>query len=65
MKIIIKSYHATGWLCPILGENFKQLQEYCKDNDEDIEVITEKKATPKKKTVKKQTKKKQTTKKKS
>ena len=39
MKIIIKSYHATGWLCPILGEDFKQLREYCKDNDEDIEYL--------------------------
>lgn len=39
MEIVIKSYHATGWLCPILGENYKKLQEYCKDNDEDIEYL--------------------------
>jgi hypothetical protein len=39
MELIIKSYQATGWLCPITGEDFKRVEEYCKDNDEDIENL--------------------------
>ena len=46
-------------------KNFKDQVKSNKDNDEEVEVISEQKATPKKKTVKKSAKKKQTVKKKS
>ena len=69
--VVLILFGGKGKLSSIMGDfgkglkNFKDQVKSNKDNDEDIEVITEKKAIPKKKTVKKQTKKKQTTKKKS
>ena len=46
-------------------KNFKYQVKSNKDNEEEVEVISEQKATPKKKTVKKSVKKKQAVKKKS
>ena len=46
-------------------KNFKDQVKSNKDNEEEVEVISEQKATPKKKTVKKSVKKKQAVKKKS
>ena len=46
-------------------KNFKDQVKSNKDNEEEVEVIAEQKASPKKKTVKKSAKKKQTVKKKS
>ena len=36
-KIKIKSYHGAGWLAPILGDDFKKLEKYCKEWDQTIE----------------------------
>ena len=71
IAILVVILFGKGKISSIMGDfgkglkNFKDQVKSNKDNDEDVEAITEKKVTPKKKTVKKQTKKKQTTKKKS
>ena len=68
--VVLILFGGKGKLSSIMGDfgkglkNFKDQVKSNKDNDEDIEVITEK-ATPKKETCQKTNQKKQTTKKKS
>ena len=65
------SFGGKGKLSSIMGDfgkglkNFKDQVKSNKDNEEEVEAISEQKVTPKKKAAKKQTKKKQTIKKKS
>ena len=37
MELKINAYHGSGWLAPILGDDYKKLKEYCNEFDEDIE----------------------------
>ena len=71
LVVVLILFGGKGKLSSIMGDfgkglkNFKDQVKSNKDNDEEIEVITETKSKPKNKTVKKSTKKKQTVKKKS
>ena len=67
--VVLILFGGKGKLSSIMGDfgkglkNFKDQVKSNKDNEEDVEVISEKKTTPKKKVTKKQDKKKQTSKK--
>ena len=69
--VVLILFGGKGKLSSIMGDfgkglkNFKDQVKSNKDNEEEIEVISEQKVSPKKKTVKKSAKKKQTAKKKS
>ena len=69
--VVLILFGGKGKLSSIMGDfgkglkNFKDQVKSNKDNEEEVEVISELKASPKKKTVKKSAKKKQTVKKKS
>ena len=69
--VVLILFGEKGKLSGIMGDfgkglkNFKDQVKSNKDNEEEVEVISEQKATPKKKTVKKSVKKKQAVKKKS
>ena len=69
--VVLILFGGKGKLSIIMGDfgkglkNFKDQVKSNKDNEEEVEVIAEQKASPKKKTVKKSAKKKQTVKKKS
>ena len=69
--VVLILFGGKGKLSSIMGDfgkglkNFKDQVKSNKDNEEEVEVISEQKAGPKKKTVKKSAKKKQTVKKKS
>ena len=69
--VVLILFGGKGKLSSIMGDfgkglkNFKDQVKSNKDNEEEVEVISEQKATSKKKTVKKSAKKKQTVKKKS
>ena len=67
--VVLILFGGKGKLSSIMGDfgkglkNFKDQVKSNKDNEEEVEVISEQKVTPKKKTVKKKTAKKQTIKK--
>ncbi|MBL6679411.1 MAG: twin-arginine translocase TatA/TatE family subunit [Candidatus Puniceispirillales bacterium] len=67
--VVLILFGGKGKLSSIMGDfgkglkNFKDQVKSNKDNEDDVEVISEKKTTPKKKVTKKQDKKKQTSKK--
>ena len=67
--VVLILFGGKGKLSSIMGDfgkglkNFKDQVKSNKDNEGDVEVISEKKTTPKKKVTKKQDKKKQTSKK--
>ena len=67
--VVLILFGGKGKLSSIMGDfgkglkNFKDQVKSNKDNEEDVEVISEQKVTPKKKTAKKKTAKKQTIKK--
>ena len=67
--VVLILFGGKGKLSSIMGDfgkglkNFKDQVKSNKDNEDDVEVISEKKNTPKKKVTKKQDKKKQTSKK--
>ena len=69
--VVLILFGGKGKLSSIMGDfgkglkNFKDQVKSNKDNEEEVEVISEQKATPEKKTVKKSVKKKQAVKKKS
>ena len=69
--VVLIVFGGKSKLSSIMGDfgrglkNFKEQVKSNKDNEEEVEVISEQKVTPKKKTVKKSAKKKQTVKKKS
>ena len=69
--IVVLLFARPGKISGLMGDfgkglkNFKDQVKSNKDNEEEVEVISEQKATPKKKTVKKSVKKKQAVKKKS
>jgi sec-independent protein translocase protein TatA len=69
--VVLILFGGKGKLSSIMGDfgkglkNFKDQVKSNKDNEGEVEVISEQKASPKKKTVKKSAKKKQTVKKKS
>ena len=69
--VVLILFGGKGKLSSIMGDfgkglkNFKDQVKSNKDNEEEVEVISEQKATPKNKTVKKSVKKKQAVKKKS
>ena len=69
--VVLILFGGKGKLSSIMGDfgkglkNFKDQVKSNKDNEEEVEVISELKASPKKKTVKKSAKKKQTVNKKS
>ncbi len=69
--VVLILFGGKGKLSSIMGDfgkglkNFKDQVKSNKNNEEEVEVISEQKVTPKKKTVKKSAKKKQTVKKKS
>jgi sec-independent protein translocase protein TatA len=69
--VVLILFGGKGKLSSIMGDfgkglkNFKDQVKSNKDNEDEVEVISEQKITPKKKTAKKQAKKKQTIKKKS
>ena len=69
--VVLILFGGKGKLSSIMGDfgkglkNFKDQVKSNKNNEEEVEVISEQKVTPKKKTVKKSAKKKQTLKKKS
>ena len=69
--VVLILFGGKGKLSSIMGDfgkglkNFKDQVKSNKDNEEEVEVISEQKVTPKKKTVKESAKKKQTVKKKS
>ena len=69
--VVLILFGGKGKLSSIMGDfgkglkNFKDQVKSNKDNAEEVEVISEQKASPKKKAVKKSAKKKQTVKKKS
>ena len=69
--VVLILFGGKGKLSSIMGDfgkglkNFKDQVKSNKDNEEEVEVISELKASPKKKTVKKSAKKKQAVKKKS
>ena len=69
--VVLILFGGKGKLSSIMGDfgkglkNFKDQVKSNKDNEEEVEVISEQKVAPKKKTVKKSAKKKQTVKKKS
>ena len=69
--VVLILFGGKGKLSSIMGDfgkglkNFKDQVKSNKDNEEEVEAISEQKVTPKKKAAKKQTKKKQTIKKKS
>ena len=69
--VVLILFGGKGKLSSIMGDfgkglkNFKDQVKSNKDIEEEVEVISEKKAVPKKKTVKRSVKKKQTTKNKS
>ena len=69
--VVLVLFGGKGKLSALMGDfgkglkNFKDQVKSNKDNEEEVEVISEQKVTPKKKTVKKSAKKKQTVKKKS
>jgi sec-independent protein translocase protein TatA len=69
--VVLILFGGKGKLSSIMGDfgkglkNFKDQVKSNKDNEEEVEVISEQKASPKKKTVKKSAKKKQSLKKKS
>ena len=69
--VVLVLFGGKGKLSSIMGDfgkglkNFKDQVKSNKNNEEEVEVISEQKASPKKKTVKKSAKKKQTVKKKS
>ena len=69
--VVLILFGGKGKLSSIMGDfgkglkNFKDQVKSKKDNEEEVEVISEQKASPKKKTVKKSAKKKQNVKKKS
>ena len=69
--VVLILFGGKGKLSSIMGDfgkglkNFKDQVKSNKDNEEEVEVISEQKTNPKKKTVKKSAKKKQTVKKKS
>ena len=69
--VVLILFGGKGKLSSIMGDfgkglkNFKDQVKSNKNNEEEVEVISEQKVTPKKKTVKKSAKKKQTDKKKS
>ena len=71
LAIVLLLFGGRGKVSSLMGDfgkglkNFKDQVKSNKDNEEEVEVISEQKATPKKKTVKKSAKKKQTVKKKS
>jgi len=67
--VVLILFGGKGKLSSIMGDfgkglkNLKDQVKSNKDNEDDVEVISEKKTTPKKKVTKKQDKKKQTSKK--
>jgi len=67
--VVLILFGGKGKLSSIMGDfgkglkNFKDQVKSNKDNEDDVEVISEKKTTPKKNVTKKQDKKKQTSKK--
>ena len=67
--VVLILFGGKGKLSSIMGDfgkglkNFKDQVKSNKDNEDEVEVISEKKTTPKKKVTKKQDKKKQTSKK--
>ena len=67
--VVLILFGGKGKLSSIMGDfgkglkNFKDQVKSNKDNEDDVEVISEKKTTPKKKVTQKQDKKKQTSKK--
>ena len=67
--VVLILFGGKGKLSSIMGDfgkglkNFKDQVKSNKDNEDDVEVISEKKTTPKKKVTKKQDTKKQTSKK--
>ncbi len=67
--VVLILFGGKGKLSSIMGDfgkglkNFKDQVKSNKDNEDDVEVISENKTTPKKKVTKKQDKKKQTNKK--
>jgi len=67
--VVLILFGGKGKLSSIMGDfgkglkNFKDQVKSNKDNEDDVEVISEKKTTPQKKVTKKQDKKKQTSKK--
>ena len=67
--VVLILFGGKGKLSSIMGDfgkglkNFKDQVKSNKDNEEEVEVISEQKVTPKKKTAKKKTAKKQTIKK--
>jgi len=67
--VVLILFGGKGKLSSIMGDfgkglkNFKDQVKSNKDNEDDVEVISEKKTTPKKKVTKEQDKKKQTSKK--
>ena len=67
--VVLILFGGKGKLSSIMGDfgkglkNFKDQVKSNKDNEEEVEVISEQKVTPKKKTAKKKTAKKQTKKK--
>jgi sec-independent protein translocase protein TatA len=67
--VVLILFGGKGKLSSIMGDfgkglkNFKDQVKSNKDNEEEVEVISEEKVTPKKKTAKKKTAKKQTIKK--
>ena len=69
--VVLILFGGKGKLSSIMGDfgkglkNFKDQVKSNKDNEEEVEAISEQKVTPKKRAAKKQTKKKQTIKKKS
>ena len=69
--VVLILFGGKGKLSSIMGDfgkglkNFKDQVKSNKDNEEEVEAISEQKVTPKKKAAKNQTKKKQTIKKKS
>lgn len=69
--VVLILFGGKGKLSSIMGDfgkglkNFKDQVKSNKDNEEEVEVISEQKVTPKKKAAKKKTAKKQTIKKKS
>tara|TARA_B100000989_G_scaffold42914_1_gene27342 strand:+ start:897 stop:1148 length:252 start_codon:yes stop_codon:yes gene_type:complete len=69
--VVLILFGGKGKLSSIMGDfgkglkNFKDQVKSNKDNEEEVEVISDQKATPKKKNVKKSVKKKQTVKNKS
>ena len=67
--VVLILFGGKGKLSSIMGDfgkglkNFKDQVKSNKDNEDDVEIISEKKTTPQKKVTKKQDKKKQTSKK--